>query len=889
MNKKVFLILALLCAVVQGAWSESVTFRVRSWDNVNKQVVTTTETKDATVLEGEHPDDWVGLTNGYYLVKSNTKYKVLNIMGDDVHLILTGGATLACKHVKLEMPNKLHIHDVADNNTGTLDVNNSKTKQIRQGQGKNYATVFYKHLLGIYLNAAAIGSGGKEANMGSLYVHGGTVDVQQSGLGAAIGGGKQASIGGEVVVYAGIVEAHVISTKSSGAAIGGGTEYSQGGPVTIYGGKVMAYVNESIKHLPANNGAGIGGGSYGGHGGTVTIWGGEVLAIGGKEAAGIGGGYKGAGGEVHIYGGTVEARGGEKCSAIGAYSDYKLGTVGFSDNMKVTGGTAARGSKDVELTPTIERVFTTDEREAACQWRRWVKVEACQHSTPTDGSDKTEPFYYTIDDDATHTKHCRYCNTTWSENHSAENCVCGRAGNKYQFTVYVPDATKDQYKASATTSVGAGKTFLLPACSVVPEGYTFAGWKMNPQNDDIKWVYVKAGDTSGDLIKPQASVTAVAGMDNAKFYARFLYLFNPTWEWADDCSWAKVTLKHKDLSDVTLSSIGDDPKVVITQTVLTETVTVLEDDEITTHEEEWEIGKRYTATCTYTLDGNEYTFSEYKDVIDVPAVEDITLQDNADNNTTIEDNYDCPVNATLTGRTLYKDGSWNTLCLPFDLVLEGSPLAGATVKTLESSDYNISTGELTLNFTTGSLTALSAGIPYLVKWDKPDPYTPYNGNNANTCSDIVAPTFSDVTVSTIGGDHADTHYVDFVGSFSPVSLTANDKTVLYLGAGNKLYYPTKDRTMGACRAVFRLHNGLTVGDLVPGGTKATRFVMNFGSDDTTGIVEVNADEDLKSASYESGISNPLQRAWYDLQGRRLTGKPTAKGLYINNGKKVVIK
>lgn len=29
--------------------------------------------------------------------------------------------------------------------------------------------------------------------------------------------------------------------------------------------------------------------------------------------------------------------------------------------------------------------------------------------------------------------------------------------------------------------------------------------------------------------------------------------------------------------------------------------------------------------------------------------------------------------------------------------------------------------------------------------------------------------------------------------------------------------------------------------------------------------------------------------WYTLDGRRLTGKPTARGLYYNNGKKVIIK
>ena len=33
----------------------------------------------------------------------------------------------------------------------------------------------------------------------------------------------------------------------------------------------------------------------------------------------------------------------------------------------------------------------------------------------------------------------------------------------------------------------------------------------------------------------------------------------------------------------------------------------------------------------------------------------------------------------------------------------------------------------------------------------------------------------------------------------------------------------------------------------------------------------------------------LNSEWYDLQGRKLGSKPTRKGLYINNGKKIVIK
>jgi hypothetical protein len=30
-------------------------------------------------------------------------------------------------------------------------------------------------------------------------------------------------------------------------------------------------------------------------------------------------------------------------------------------------------------------------------------------------------------------------------------------------------------------------------------------------------------------------------------------------------------------------------------------------------------------------------------------------------------------------------------------------------------------------------------------------------------------------------------------------------------------------------------------------------------------------------------------AWFDMNGRRLKGKPTVKGIYMNNGRKVVIK
>ena len=238
----------------------------------------------------------------------------------------------------------------------------------------------------------------------------------------------------------------------------------------------------------------------------------------------------------------------------------------------------------------------------------------------------------------------------------------------------------------------------------------------------------------------------------------------------------------------------------------------------------------------------------------------ISLSDNGNNDSAISNADHGQANIRLAGRTLYRDGSWNTLCLPFDVTISGSVLNGATVKTLETSSFG--SGTLTLNF--ADATSIEAGKPYLVKWA-------LSGEN------ISNPVFTDVTVNNTY-EAAPTDYVNFEGSFSPVSLTGGDTSVLYLGADNKLYYPSADRTVGSCRAVFKL-NGITAGDPSQSSTGVRSFVLNFGDDETTGIIGIGL----------TRIDTDKDDAWYDLQGRKLNGKPTHMGIYINNGKKVVIK
>ncbi len=107
----------------------------------------------------------------------------------------------------------------------------------------------------------------------------------------------------------------------------------------------------------------------------------------------------------------------------------------------------------------------------------------------------------------------------------------------------------------------------------------------------------------------------------------------------------------------------------------------------------------------------------------------------------------------------------------------------------------------------------------------------------------------------------------FKGCYSPVAFTAGDKTKLYLGSANKLYWPNANFNLNAFRAYFDMGENSVV----------SAVKMNFDEGETTGIIEM---EDVRSQKADVN-------AVFDLQGRRVA-QPT-KGLYIVNGKKIVIK
>ena len=235
---------------------------------------------------------------------------------------------------------------------------------------------------------------------------------------------------------------------------------------------------------------------------------------------------------------------------------------------------------------------------------------------------------------------------------------------------------------------------------------------------------------------------------------------------------------------------------------------------------------------------------------DTPLWEDLPLNENAENSTAIAAAHGKRKNVTLT-RTL-KAGGWNTFCAPFNISSEQIAAvfgAGAQVKELDDSEFAEDTGILTLKFK--DATTIYHGKPYLVK----------------VGANVVNPVFIGVTVD---GEWCEisTDYLYFIPvMMSPQWLSGGDKNVIIIKNGNTFTYPKTDGEILCFRGYFLLRQS---------GPKVNSFIFDLGDGETTSIQLVTTERPLE----EDGD-------FYDLQGRKVE-KP-AKGLYIKNGKKVIVK
>lgn len=238
--------------------------------------------------------------------------------------------------------------------------------------------------------------------------------------------------------------------------------------------------------------------------------------------------------------------------------------------------------------------------------------------------------------------------------------------------------------------------------------------------------------------------------------------------------------------------------------------------------------------------------------VEVPKAKSYTLDETKTDN--VIETYE-NANVTLQ-RTLSKD-YWNTFCVPFALDAEQVTQyfgEGTQLRTYEGNCNNNIVYFATVD-------NIEAGKPYIMK----------PGNAV-----VTNPTFEGVSMVATGLDEngnpqavGDASTVQMKGIYNQI-LLKTDKTELFLGDNDLFYYPINDidaRTIGGLRAYF----------IVPQDTDIKKLRANLDGTPTSLGTIFNTEES----------NAPV----YNLQGQCVGNSLRAlkSGIYIQNGKKVVVK
>lgn len=213
----------------------------------------------------------------------------------------------------------------------------------------------------------------------------------------------------------------------------------------------------------------------------------------------------------------------------------------------------------------------------------------------------------------------------------------------------------------------------------------------------------------------------------------------------------------------------------------------------------------------------------------------------------------------LLDRTLTA-GQWNTFASPFAIEsVDMDKYFGAGAKVRKLGTTTIEEGNiLSLNFVAAS--SIDAGHPYIVN------------PAANVDFSADGKEFEGVNLNSATETPTTTTYVDFKPTLGKTTVTGDPENILMLTTSGKLVNPSAVGDIKGFRGYFQLH------DPVGGASRTRAYVIDFGDGETTGIIPIRTEA---GAAVSDG-------ATYDLQGR-MVAHPTMKGIYIQNGKKLIIK
>ncbi|MCR4773325.1 MAG: InlB B-repeat-containing protein, partial [Prevotella sp.] len=227
----------------------------------------------------------------------------------------------------------------------------------------------------------------------------------------------------------------------------------------------------------------------------------------------------------------------------------------------------------------------------------------------------------------------------------------------------------------------------------------------------------------------------------------------------------------------------------------------------------------------------------------------VTMGDNDLAVLSVEGVYDMTYTRSFTA------GNWGTICLPFALTDKDKMDAA-----FGENNYKVTalTGVTNGSLSFTSVTAMEAGKPYLIK------FTEAPEDDRLTFNDVEISTTLNPT-EVVNGTEVCT--MTGTAAVTPIAKNAGN----YIIHSNKLYRVT---TNNVEIAPFHAYLTYTVG-----GEARARAMSFFVDGTATGIATIKAD----------GSVSFYDDAWYTLGGKRLSAKPTTRGVYIHNGKKTVIK